>query len=283
LKSAKTIIHILPVVPFALMALFFLFFPLASMVIKSFVVPGGGGYSLQNYVDIFTKATFLACLQNSLYLSFFSAAIGLLISFVAALCITRIVSSARGRYMAFLNMFSNFAGLPLSYAFMFMIGNAGIFVLILRYFGFDLYKYFNLYSSQGIMILFVYFQIPLGTLLMYPAFQVIRPEWKEASALMRANDFQFWWHVGVPVLIPSLAGTYGMLFANALTAYATPFMLMSTNYPLLPIKITSMYTGEMTAQPEMGSALSLVMIAIMLSIIGLCNLFKTVFYKGGYK
>jgi ABC-type uncharacterized transport system permease subunit len=60
-------------------------------------------------------------------------------------------------------------------------------------------------------------------------------------------------------------------------------MLMSTNYPLLPIKITSMITGEMTTQPEVAAALSLVMIAIMLSVIGLCNLFKTTFYKGGFK
>jgi putative spermidine/putrescine transport system permease protein len=265
------------------LTLLFLFIPLASMVVNCFVIPGGGGYSVQNYIDIFTKTTFLACIQNSLYLSFFSAFIGLFISFVAALSITRIADSTKGRYLSFVNMFSNFAGLPLAYAFMFMLGNAGVFTLILRALNIDLVKSFNLYSSKGLMLLFVYFQIPLGTLLMYPAFQAIRPEWKEAAALMKATDLQFWWHVGVPVLIPSLAGTYGMLFANALTAYATPFMLMATNYPLLPIKITSMYTGEMTPQPEMGSALSLVMIAIMLSVIGLCNLFRNIFYKGGYK
>jgi putative spermidine/putrescine transport system permease protein len=180
-------------------------------------------------------------------------------------------------------MFSNFAGLPLAYAFIFMLGNAGIITLILRVLNIDLLKNFNLYSGQGLMILFVYFQIPLGTLLLFPAFQAIRPEWKEAAVLMKASGFQFWRRVGVPVLIPSLTGTYGMLFANALTAYATPFMLMATNYPLLPIKITSMYTGEMAPQPEVGSALSLVMIAIMLSVIGLCNVFRNVFYRGGYK
>jgi putative spermidine/putrescine transport system permease protein len=282
-KAAKNVLHLLPAAPFFLLALLFLFTPLASMVITGFVLPEGKGYSVQNYIDIFTKATFLACIQNSLFLSFFSALIGLFISFIAALSITRIAESSKGRYLSFLNMFSNFAGLPLTYAFMFMLGNAGVFTLILRAINIDLVKSFNLYSSKGLMLLFVYFQLPLGTLLMVPAFQAIRPEWREATALMKATEVQFWWYVGLPVLIPSLAGTYGMLFANALTAYATPFMLMSTNYPLLPIKITSMYTGEMTPQPEMGSALSLVMIAIMLSVIGLCNLFKSVFYKGGYK
>jgi putative spermidine/putrescine transport system permease protein len=282
-KAAKTILHMLPMAPLLLLALLFLFAPLASMLITSFALPGSAGYSAQNYLAIFTRATFLACIHNSLFLSFFSALIGLFLSCAAALSISRIANSAKGRYLSFLNMFSNFAGLPLTYAFMFMLGNAGIFTLILRAVNIDLAKSFNLYSGKGLMLLFVYFQIPLGTLLMVPAFQAIKPEWKEAAALMKATGLQFWWSVGLPALIPSIAGTYGMLFANALTAYATPFMLMATNYPLLPIKIASMYTGEITPQPEMGSALSLVMIAIMLSVIGLCNLFKTIFYRGERK
>jgi putative spermidine/putrescine transport system permease protein len=72
-----------------------------------------------------------------------------------------------------------------------------------------------------------------------------------------------------------------MLFANSLTAYATPFVIMMTNYPLLPIKITSMYTGEAVQQQELGAALSIVMIAIMLAVIAFCNLIKVLFYKGG--
>jgi putative spermidine/putrescine transport system permease protein len=283
MKAAKNILHLLPAAPFLLLALLFLFAPLADMLITSFALPGGKGYSPQNYIAIFTTATFLSCIRNSLFLSFFSAITGLFISCIAAISINRIADSSKGRYLSFLNIFSNFAGLPLSYAFMFMLGNAGIFTLILRAINIDLVKSFNLYSGKGLMLLFVYFQLPLGTLLMVPAFQAIKPEWSEAAALMRATGFQFWRHIGLPALIPSLAGTYGMLFANALTAYATPFMLMATNYPLLPIKITSMYTGEMNPQPEMGSALSLVMIVIMLSVTGLCNLFKNIFYRGGHK
>ena len=75
--------------------------------------------------------------------------------------------------------------------------------------------------------------------------------------------------------------TFSMLFANALTAYATPYMMISTNYPLLPIKITSMFTGEMAQQQELGSALSITMMLIMLLVIFLCNLVKKIFYKGG--
>ena len=140
---------------------------------------------------------------------------------------------------------------------------------------------FNLYGSEGLLLVFVYFQIPLGTLVLIPSFQSIRKEWKESAALMKANSFQFWWRIGIPVMLPSLCDTFSMLFANALTAYATPFMMISTNYPLLPIKITSMFTGETVQQQELGSALSISMMLIMLLVIFLCNMVKKVFYKGG--
>jgi putative spermidine/putrescine transport system permease protein len=251
------------------------------MVVTAFKAPEGGGFTLQNYKDIFTQAIYLAAIRNSCFLSFLSAFIGLFISFLTALSLAKISENSKNRFMSFLNMMSNFAGLPLSLAFMIMLGNAGVVTVILRTLGLDLNKFFNLYSRQGLLLLYVYFQLPLGTLLMIPGFQAIKKEWKESADLMKANGLQFWWYVGLPMLIPSLAGTYGMLFANALTAYATPFMLMSTNYPLLPLKVTTMFTGEMAQQAEMGSALSLTMITIMLSVICLCNVFRTAFYKGG--
>jgi putative spermidine/putrescine transport system permease protein len=275
--------RIAPVLPFILLCVFFLFLPLGNMVVNGFKSPAGGGFTFQNFIDVFTLGIYQVAISNSCFLSFVSAFFGLCISFLTARALTQITENSQNRFMSFLSMVSNFAGLPLALAFMIMLGPAGVFTIILKTLGFDLLKFFNLYSRQGLMLLFVYFQIPLGTLLMIPGFQAIRKEWKEAADLMKANAIQFWWYVGLPMLIPSLAGTYGMLFANALTAYATPFMIMATNYPLLPLKVTTMFTGEIAQQPEMGSALSLTMIAIMLLVIGLCNLFRTVFYKGGKK
>jgi putative spermidine/putrescine transport system permease protein len=110
---------------------------------------------------------------------------------------------------------------------------------------------------------------------------VIRPEWKESAALMKANGLKFWSSVGVPMLIPSITDTYAILFANALTAYGTPFIIISSNLPILSIKITMMFGGDMTTQKELGSALSVTMLVLILIVITLCNLVKKIFYKGG--
>ncbi len=272
----------LTMLPLLILAVMFLILPLVNLVVKSFCVPGENVFTLNNYRDIFTKAIYLAAIKNSLKLSFLSTAIGLVLSFITALAVTVIAPKGQSRFMSILNMVSNFAGLPLAFAFIVIMGSSGVVIQITEELGLDFLSNFKLYSEDGLLLLFVYFQIPLGTLLLIPAFQGIRPEWKESAAIMRATPFQFWTRVGVPLLIPSLTGTFGMLFANALTAYATAYVLMTTNYPLLPIKIASMFTGEMAQQEEMGSALSIVMMAIMLAVIALSNLCKKkLYYKGG--
>jgi putative spermidine/putrescine transport system permease protein len=280
-RPFKKIFHYLPALPLLVLCVLFLLVPLGSMAVRSFFSPGGGVFTGQNYLDIFTKAIYHAAIRNSLYLSFASSVIGLTLSFFIALTLTRSPPGKRNRFMALLNMVSNFTGLPLGVAFMIVLGTTGVFMAVSRYMGLGLEELYNLYSGNGLLLLYIYFQIPLGTLLLYPAFQGIREEWKESAALMRAYEFHFWSRVGIPVLLPSLTDTFAMLFANALTAYATPFVIMMTNYPLLPIKITSMYTGEAVQQQELGAALSIVMIAIMLAVIALCNLIKVLFYKGG--
>lgn len=183
--------------------------------------------------------------------------------------------------MSLLNMVSNFAGLPLYFAFVVILGNTGVFVLALKAIGINLGTVFKLYSIDGLMLLFIYFQIPLGSLMLIPAFEAIKSAWKEAAEILQATKLQFWTRIGVPVLLPSLLDTFGLLFANAITAYATVILLVTTSIPLLPVKITTMFTGEMVPQREMGAALAIWMILLMLSVIFICNFLKKKLYKGG--
>jgi len=281
MKNKIKLRNLAPMLPLGLLALFFIFLPIASMVKESFTMPGAGGFTFNNYVTILTDSVFLTANKNSLYLSFWSSLAGLVISFLVAYAVNEVGQKGYNRVMSILNMVSNFAGLPLYFAFLVIIGNAGILVLALKAIGLDISPYFNLYSMDGLMLLFIYFQIPLGSLLLVPAFQAIKPAWKEAAELLEAPPSKFWTRVGIPVLLPSLLDTFGLLFANAITAYATVILLVTTNIPLLPVKITTMFTGEMEMQREMGSALTLWMMFLMLAVIFICNLIKKIFYKGG--
>lgn len=272
---------ILALVPFVVIATLYLILPLINLAVDGFMAPGTRQFSVENYAAVFTKPVYLASIRNSLRISLASTVIGLLISFFTAMALTQVSERFNNSMMSILSMTSNFAGLPLAFAFIVMLGNSGVIMAILQSGGLHLLDGFNLYSYDGLLIMFIYFQIPLGTMLLVPAFTGIRKAWREAAVLLRANSFQFWSRVGIPMLLPGLTGTFGMLFANAFTAYATVFMLMTTNYALLPIKVTQLFIGDATVQAELGSALSIVMIIILLMVIGLCNLINKLFYKGG--
>lgn len=280
MQKKQNILSFGPTVPFFLLVGMFLLSPLFNMVLQSFTSKDGG-LTLQNYLDIASKMIYQSAIKNSLYLSILSASIGLILSFLLGLALVTIEGKWASKITAVLNMVSNFAGLPLSIAFIVILGTSGVLTAVLNQTGIPFLENFNLYSLNGLLMLYIYFQIPLGTLLLLPAFQSIRPSWKEAAALMNAPSFRFWYSIGIPVMMPSLLDTFTMLFANAITAYSTPLMLVSTNLPLLAVKTASMFTGEIELQQEMGAALSLVMLCLMLIVTALCNLLKRLFCKGG--
>lgn len=273
--------NMITMIPLLLLATFFIFLPIASMIKDSFTMPEVGGFTFNNYLTIVSDPIYQVATKNSVYLSFFSALAGLVISFFIAWAVNEIGHKGQDRMMSLLNMVSNFAGLPLYFAFVVILGNTGVFVLALKAIGINLGSFFKLYSIDGLMLLFIYFQIPLGSLMLIPAFEAIKSAWKEAAEILQATKLQFWTRIGVPVLLPSLLDTFGLLFANAITAYATVILLVTTSIPLLPVKITTMFTGEMTPQREMGAALAIWMVLLMLSVIFICNFLKKKLYKGG--
>ena len=275
MKKLQNIGKWLTAVPLFLLALMFIAFPLFGMVKDSFLSKEGV-ITLANYFEVLSKPIYHSAIKNSLYLSFLSTLIGLAVSFLMALSITQIGKKTQGIVQSILNMTSNFAGLPLSFAFVVILGNSGILIAFLSSLGISILENFNLYSVDGLLLLFIYFQLPLGTLMLLPAFQGIRKEWKEAAELMGASPWYFWMRIGIPIIFSSIADTCSLLFANALTAYATIVMLVTTNVPILAVKITSMFTGEMAQQKELGSALSIVMLLIMFAVIWLCNVAKKI-------
>ncbi|MDO4494137.1 MAG: ABC transporter permease subunit [Clostridia bacterium] len=279
--TLKNLIHTIPTFPFFILAVMYMILPMLSIVVNGFLDPSTHAVSMANFTKIFSKTVYVKCITNSLKLSFISTFVGLALSFLIALCLTNVGAKMRTSIMAILSMTSNFAGLPLAFAFILIVGNTGVFKAFLQTFDLHWLDGFNLYSYDGIMMIFIYFQIPLGTMLLVPSFDAIRKEWKEAAVLMRASDLRFWAEVGIPNLIPGIFGTFGMLFANALTAYATVYVLVTNNFPLLATKITSLFTGDAVPQKELGSAMSIIMIAIMLLVIGACNLLVKLTYKGG--
>jgi putative spermidine/putrescine transport system permease protein len=251
---------ILCLVPFALFFIVFQIAPLAWVAINS-LYSEDGGWGISNFVRAFDSRFYRQAMQYSLEISFWSSLFGILIAILGAYSLRKVDSRLRDFVNAFANMTSNFSGVPLAFAFIILLGFNGCITLILKQSG--IIEDFNLYSKTGLIILYTYFQIPLGVLLLYPAFDALREDWRESASLLGASSFDFWRHIGLPVLTPALLGTFVILLANALGAYATVYALTTGNFNVLPIRIAAMVAGDITLDPNMASALAMILVGLM--------------------
>jgi putative spermidine/putrescine transport system permease protein len=197
--------------------------------------------------------------------------VGIVLGFFGAKAGNSTDSRTKTWFMTILNMTSNFSGVPLAFSYMIMFGSTGVFVIIGSKLGINALAHFDLYTVTGLAIIYVYFQIPLATLLLFPAFEGIRKEWIDSVKLLGGSMWEFWKSVGIPVLMPAILGTMSVLFANALAAYATAYALLQNNFSLLPIRITEQFVGDVVQRPAFGSALAVVMMLLMVLAVLLQN------------
>ena len=281
LMKKKTYIYLLALVPFLIVAMLYEIVPLITVIVKRFQPDGGTGFTLENYQSVFSKLLYQKAIINSIKISLTSAVAGIIIAFLGARAAHQHQGKLNHVFMTVLNMVSNFAGIPLAFAYMILLGNAGLVVNIGKELGINALSTYNLYTMNGMSLIYIYFQIPLSTLLLIPAFDGVQKQWKEACTLLGGTPGIFWRKVGIPVLMPSILGTFSVLFANALAAYATIYALMMDNIALLPVQIAGCFTGEVKIRAGLGGALSVVMMAIMVIMILITNGLSRRFQKGG--
>ena len=257
---------LLCLLPFALFFFAFQLAPLLWVMINS--VRTGDGWGLANFGEIFGSPFYRQAIRYSLEISVWSSLIGLFVAILGSYSLRQVDSKLRDFVMAFANMTSNFAGVPLAFAFIIILGFNGAITLLLKQAG--IIEDFNLYSKTGLIILYTYFQIPLGVMLLYPAFDALREDWRESAALLGASQWAFWRHIGIPVLTPALLGTFVILLANALGAYATVYSLTTGNFNVVPIRIAGLVSGDVFLDPNLASALAMVLVGLM-SIITLAH------------
>jgi putative spermidine/putrescine transport system permease protein len=172
--------------------------------------------------------------------------------------------------MTFSGVASNFAGVPLAFAFIATLGRMGFVTLLLaNLFGFNIYAAgFNIFTFTGLTLTYLYFQIPLMILVVTPAIDGIKREWGDAAATLGANQMQYWRMVVLPVLWPSIMGASLLLFANAFGAIATAYALTGPSLNIVPILLYAQIRGDVLHDPNLGYALALG----MLLITGVSNL-----------
>lgn len=253
----------LPAFPFLLIFAFFFLYPISRLIYISFM-SNQHTFTLSNFETAFQKPYNIAFL-NSVKLGLFSAAITAVPGAVAAYFIETRGSSKLKRTIAAMNgVLANTGGVPLAFMFTAALGIQGFITIALKEVGLDLYaKQFSLGTFTGLLIVYLYFQLPLMIIVFSPAIVSLRQEWSEAAKNLGANDLQYWFRLGIPLLIPSFLASFLLLFASGFSAYATANALTVGNLPLTPLQIGGLLDGNVSAaQLNLGKALGVVMIVI---------------------
>jgi putative spermidine/putrescine transport system permease protein len=255
----------LGLIPFFAFAFFFMLLPASSIVIGSFQNEAGG-FTFDNILHLLRPNildSYLITIKVSATTAVLGGVLGFLIAY--AISLGGLPRPLKSFMSTFSGVASNFAGVPLAFAFIATLGRMGFLTVLLRnVFGVELYDTgFNLYSFWGLTLTYTYFQIPLMILIIEPALEGMRKEWREASENLGASDFQYWTRIGIPVLLPSLLAAFILLFGNAFGAYATAYALTGGLINLVPILIGAQVKGNVLHDPNLGYALAFGMVIVM--------------------
>jgi putative spermidine/putrescine transport system permease protein len=260
----------LGVAPFFIFALMFLILPTAYLILGAFQ-NAEGQFTLENLAAL-SQPTIVAAYWISIKVSLASAILGALIGLAIAIAIVRggLPRWVRSATMTFSGVASNFAGVPLAFAFLATLGRLGLVTVLLNAIGINIYAAgFNILSFWGLTLTYLYFQIPLMVVIITPAIDGLKREWGEAAATLGATQWQYWRMVVIPVIWPSFLGTVILLFANAFGAIATAYALTGSSLNIVPILLYAQIRGDVLHNPHLGYAIAFGMIFIT----GLANVF----------
>ena len=252
------------VTPFFVFAIMFLIAPTLFLVVGGFQ-DAAGNFTLRNLANL-AQPSIVSAYWISIKISAVSAIAGGVIGFLLAYAAIAggLPGWIRPTLLTFSGVASNFAGVPLAFAFLATLGRTGmVTTLLVRYFDFNLYSTgFNLLSFSGLALTYLYFQIPLMVLMLTPALDGLKREWREASEILGASRWQYWRWIALPVLWPSILGAMLLLFANAFGAVATAYALTGSSLNIVTILLFAQIRGDVLHDQNLGYALAIGMILI---------------------
>ncbi len=197
--------------PFLAYVGIFLLLPTGLIVFNAFRNPSGAlnASSLKVLFSSAVRSYFTGSFELCLLTSATGAVLGAILAY--AIASGDPDGAVRRLYIAVSGVLAQFGGVTLAFAFLVLIGPIGLLMHASWFYTFP----------WGIAVIYTYFQVPLMVLVFLPAIDGLKVQWREASESLGSSAWQYWRYVGGPLLAPAFFGAALLLFANALSAFAT--------------------------------------------------------------
>ena len=267
----------LGLVPFAAYVLLFLAVP-TILAIGSGFFTEDGSFTWSN-VSALGDPVVLTTFANSAGLSLLTALVGAIVGALVCYALLGMNpdGAVRSTVDAAAGVLAQFGGVMLAFAFIATIGIQGVVTLFLKDdLGVDIFTNGTwLYELPGLILPYIYFQIPLMVITFMPALAALKPQWAEANLTLGGTRSSFWLRIGIPVLAPSFLASLLLLFANAFSSYATAAALASQGAQIVPLQIRAALTSEtVLGRENLAGALALGMIVIVGVVMALYSIIQ---------
>lgn len=252
------------IVPYFVFIAIFLIIPVLANFWSSIHQNGRlSGGSLARLWQPQYRDAFVNSINLSLLTALVGGACGLLLAW--ALATTSRPLWLKSIVQSFSAVASQSGGVALAFSFIATIGAQGLVTqLIAQATGWNLSGTVKLTSFLGLAIVYLYFQIPLMAILMVPALEGTKTEWAEAAMSLGASRWQYLRQIALPILLPSIAGSLLLLFANSFSAYATAYALAGGGVNLVPVLVGFFISGNVVTDNSFAAALVTGMVVIII-------------------
>lgn len=226
-------------------------------------------FTLDNFSRFF-EPLYVKILLTSLVLAGASTILCLIIGYPVAYIISQMSEKVRNNMILIfiIPMWMNF--LLRTYAWLTLLGNKGLINKFIGLFGWGPWNL--MYNSKAIMIGMVYNFLPFMVLPIYTVLLKMDKKLIEAAKDLGANDFKVFIKVILPLSLPGIYTGITMVFIPAISTFVVPNLLGGNNFYLIGNLIEKQFT--FTGDWGFGSAISMILIVIMLLILIIPKLFN---------
>ncbi len=248
LKFDKLIV-ILVMVCIGIALIFFMLFPIGTILWKSFIKEGS--FTLENYFKYFQNPRISRSLYNSLYVSLITMAITTILAFFYAYALQRTTIKGKGFFyiIAFMPLIA--PSIMQALALIFLFGRNGLITAHL------LKIRWSIYGATGIIASEVLYCFPHAVVILYTTLSAVDTRLDEAAQSLGASSLKVFWKVTVPSAKYGLVSAAALTFNLTITDFGNPHVI-GGDYNVLATEIYSQVIN--LYRFDLGATISMILL-----------------------
>src|SRR5215471_3207074 len=248
-----------------------LLLPAIVVVLLFFVVPVAlivpqsayhdGHFTWAVYVSVLTDSYYAVVLWRSLWLSFVSTVVCILLAYPIAYYATRLAGWKYKRYIYMIVLAPLFTTAVVRVlAWTIILGNQGIINTLSQALGLSDAPIRMLYTETAIMTGLVYTMVPFAVLTIGSVLENLDGRLEESARDLGATPFEAFLRVTLPLSVPGVSAGAILVFALCLSAYVTPALLGGGRIKVMASLIFEQFMR--TSNWPLGSAVACLLLIV---------------------